>query len=272
MVAGMVLLRLSATASRLSWLSSLSPMVARSPMLAWSPAVAWSPVVAGLALIGLLSASAPPFAVDAASFARGGVANVAPAAWAPTARAPTALAAWTWPLAGAPTVTRRFAPPPSPWLSGHRGVDLAGNEGQPVLAAGGGVVAYAGLVAGRGVVSVDHAGGLRTTYEPVRAAALVNQPVAAGEVLGTLAGGHAGCPVAACLHWGLRRGETYLDPLVLMHPPRLRLKPDRQAAPRPAAALAARRPTGRSPRAGCRSDPTPSGSRGCARRRRRLRC
>ena len=262
MVVGMV--RLSATSSRLSWLSSLSP--------AWSPAVAWSPVVAWLALIGLLSGSAPPSSAEAVSLARGGVAAIAPPAWASTARAPTALSAWTWPLAGVPTVTRRFAPPPSPWLSGHRGVDLAGSDDQPVLAAGGGIVAYAGLVAGRGVVSVDHTGGLRTTYEPVQAAVRVNQPVAAGELLGTLEVGHAGCPVAACLHWGLRRGETYLDPLVLMRAPRLRLKPDRQAAPRPAAARAARRPTGRSPRAGCRSDPTLSGNRGCARGRRRLRC
>jgi hypothetical protein len=28
--------------------------------------------------------------------------------------------------------------------------------------------------------------------------------------------GHPGCPAAACLHWGLRRGEVYLDPMLLL--------------------------------------------------------
>ena len=132
---------------------------------------------------------------------------------------------WTWPLDGVPVVVRGFAPPPRPWLAGHRGVDLAGREGLVVRAAGRGVVVYAGPVAGRGVVSVDHAGGLRTTYEPLSATVRAGQVVAAGESLGALEPGHAGCPVAACLHWGLRRGETYLDPLLLVRPTQVRLKP-----------------------------------------------
>jgi murein DD-endopeptidase MepM/ murein hydrolase activator NlpD len=94
-----------------------------------------------------------------------------------------------------------------------------------VLAAGDGVVVFAGRVAGRPVVSVDHAGGLRTTYEPVDAVVGAGQPVARGSPIGTLAAGHAGCPVAACLHWGLRRGETYFDPLALLRRPQVRLLP-----------------------------------------------
>jgi murein DD-endopeptidase MepM/ murein hydrolase activator NlpD len=87
------------------------------------------------------------------------------------------------------------------------------------------VVVFAGLVAGRPVVSVGHADGLRTTYEPVLPAVRAGQAVAAGDLLGTLLPGHPGCPAAACLHWGLRRGDTYLDPLLLLRPPRLRLLP-----------------------------------------------
>jgi hypothetical protein len=49
--------------------------------------------------------------------------------------------------------------------------------------------------------------------------------VARGSPIGVLTAGHAGCPVDACLHWGLRRGETYLDPLALLRPPRVRLLP-----------------------------------------------
>ena len=131
---------------------------------------------------------------------------------------------WAAPLPDA-AVTRPFEVLLHRYAAGHRGVDLAGAPGAPVLAAGDGVVVYAGMVAGRPVVSVDHAGGLRTTYEPVSPSVGAGQVVARGSPLGTLEPGHAGCPVAACLHWGLRRGEDYLDPSWLLTPPRIRLLP-----------------------------------------------
>jgi murein DD-endopeptidase MepM/ murein hydrolase activator NlpD len=134
-------------------------------------------------------------------------------------------APWAWPLAGDPAVTRPFHPPPHPYAAGHRGADLAGVAGAPVLAAGAGVVAFAGMVAGRPVISVQHAAGLRTTYEPVQPTVAAGQVVARGSPLGVLVAGHPGCPVEACLHWGLRRGEVYLDPLALLRPPRVRLLP-----------------------------------------------
>src|SRR5688500_11978557 len=74
--------------------------------------------------------------------------------------------AFGWPVDGA-RVVRRFDPPPRPWLPGHRGTDLAAAPGSVVRAAGAGTIVFAGQVAGRGVVSVAHSGGLRTTYEPV---------------------------------------------------------------------------------------------------------
>jgi murein DD-endopeptidase MepM/ murein hydrolase activator NlpD len=122
-------------------------------------------------------------------------------------------------------VTRGFQPPPTPYAAGHRGVDLAGVVGEPVLAPGAGVVAFAGLVAGRPVVSIQHPDGLRTTYEPVQPGVAAGQAVVRGSPLGVLVAGHVGCPVEACLHWGLRRGTTYLDPLMLLRPPRVRLLP-----------------------------------------------
>ncbi len=145
----------------------------------------------------------------------------------PTPPRPPAVGSSRWapPMDGDLTVTRPFEPLPHPFAAGHRGVDLQGTPWSPVLAAGDGVVVFAGMVAGRPVVSVDHPGGLRTTYEPVDAVVGAGQQVARGTVLGTLAGGHAGCPVAACLHWGLRRGEVYLDPLSLLEPPEVRLLP-----------------------------------------------
>jgi len=135
-----------------------------------------------------------------------------------------ASSAWVWPLAGPQLVSRPFAPGPTPYAPGHRGADLPGSAGQPVLAAGAGRVSYAGLLAGRAVLVVVH-GALRTTYEPVRATVGVGQPVAAGQEIGRLVAGHPGCPAEACLHWGLRRGADYLDPVRLVHAGRVRLLP-----------------------------------------------
>ena len=143
----------------------------------------------------------------------------------PVPATPVPVGGYRWPLAGVPAVTRPFQPPPRPWLPGHRGVDLAGSPGVLVLAAGTGVVAFAGSVAGVGVVSIDHPGGLRTTYEPVTPLVAAGAPVVAGQPIGVLLPGHEGCPVTACLHWGLRRGADYLDPLTLLGLARMRLYP-----------------------------------------------
>jgi murein DD-endopeptidase MepM/ murein hydrolase activator NlpD len=123
-------------------------------------------------------------------------------------------------------------------------VDLAAVPGAPVLAAGGGIVVFAGTVAGRGVVSVDHPGGLRTTYEPVSPTVSAGDHVARGEQIGTVqihtvqsdtvqidtvAFGHPSCAATACLHWGVLRGPVhdrdYLDPLHLLAMARVRLLP-----------------------------------------------
>jgi murein DD-endopeptidase MepM/ murein hydrolase activator NlpD len=120
---------------------------------------------------------------------------------------------------------RRFDPPLRPWLAGHRGVDLSTAPAERVRAAGAGTVVFAGEVAGRGVVSLAHPGGLRTTYEPLTATVAVGEQVALGDPIGLLAAGHPGCPAPACLHWGLRRGDLYLDPLALLGLGRVRLLP-----------------------------------------------
>jgi murein DD-endopeptidase MepM/ murein hydrolase activator NlpD len=153
-----------------------------------------------------------------------GVLTPSAATAAPEDPPPTTVALWTAPLADL-VVARPFEAPPHAYGPGHRGVDLVGAVGSPVLAAGDGVVAFAGMVAGRPVVSIDHANGLRTTYEPVDPSMGAGQAVARGSPIGVLTAGHAGCPADACLHWGARRGETYLDPLALLRPPRIRLLP-----------------------------------------------
>ncbi len=134
-----------------------------------------------------------------------------------------------WPLQPRPAVVRTFDAPRPNWNSGHRGVDLVGSTGQPVLAAQSGTVVFAGELAGRPVVSIAHPGGLRTSYEPVQPNVRSGQPVAAGAVIGRLVAGHPGCPVTACLHWGAMWGPAsaadYVDPLGLLATTPIRLKP-----------------------------------------------
>ncbi|WP_240945257.1 M23 family metallopeptidase [Rhodococcus sp. HNM0569] len=144
---------------------------------------------------------------------------------APLAATPSAP--FAWPLTPRPVVTRAFDNPEQNWLPGHRGVDLEGYSGQAVLSAGEGTVAFAGTVAGKPVVSVDHPGGLRTTYEPVRARVTAGSRVGRGTVLGYLESEHPGCTAlsTACLHWGVRRGREYLDPTRLVYVAPIRLLP-----------------------------------------------
>ncbi|MFD3454199.1 murein hydrolase activator EnvC family protein [Streptomyces sp. NPDC058691] len=136
-----------------------------------------------------------------------------------------------WPVAAAdgarrPVVERGFEPPLVRWGAGHRGVDLRAGPGAPVRAAAPGRVAYAGSVAGRGVVVIGLAQGLRITYQPVRATVTVGEEVRAGQVVGVLAEGPWHCP-GGCLHWGLLRGKVYLDPLSLLPDAMLRGGPSR---------------------------------------------
>lgn len=129
-----------------------------------------------------------------------------------------------WPLDPRPQVAEGFSPPAEEWGAGHRGVDLEGRPGQTVRAAKEGTVTFAGMLAGRGVVVVDH-GSTRTTYEPVTASVSPGDRVGAGQPIGSLETFGSHCWPATCLHWGLIEGETYLDPLTLVGGGPVRLLP-----------------------------------------------
>jgi murein DD-endopeptidase MepM/ murein hydrolase activator NlpD len=133
----------------------------------------------------------------------------------------------TWPVGTRPVVLRGWEAPVTVYGRGHRGVDLAAPDGTPVRAVAEGRVSFAGRVAGKGVVSVELRGtDLRTTYEPVTASVRKGDEVEAGEVVGTVDPTGSHCSTT-CVHWGLRRGETYLDPLSLLPPWLLHRGPSR---------------------------------------------
>ncbi|MEU3649773.1 M23 family metallopeptidase [Lentzea sp. NPDC034063] len=129
---------------------------------------------------------------------------------------------FAWPLPPPHSVVRAFEAPASPFGPGHRGVDLTAPAGTAVLAAGDATVVFAGAVAARTLVSLQHGNGLRTTYEPIAPTVTPGRPVRRGEVIGHLQPGHCSSP---CLHWGARRANAYLDPLRLLSTGRVRLLP-----------------------------------------------
>lgn len=118
-------------------------------------------------------------------------------------------------------VIRPYDPPDKPWLPGHRGVDLAAGPGSVVASSADGVVHFAGSVAGTPTVSVMHADGIRTTYQPVVARVSRGDRVLRGDPLGVL-GDPAPDPG---LHWGALRGSDYLNPLDLLARRPIVLKP-----------------------------------------------
>lgn len=147
----------------------------------------------------------------------------------PTADGERAL--WTWPLAGLPPVVRRFDPPPQPWLPGHRGIDLAGTAGEPVLAVDAGVVSYSGVIAGVGNVSITHGNGIRSTYQPVADRVPQGTRVRRGQIIGSLDPAGTHCPPRACLHLGAKRSsDDYLDPLLFLQGAELTLRPVHEGA------------------------------------------
>lgn len=121
-----------------------------------------------------------------------------------------------WPLSPPPAIHRRFEQPRNQWSGGHRGVDLIAAVGQPVLSAGDGVVAFTGVVAGRGVITVRHSGGLRTTYEPVDQRLAAGTLVRRGATIGLVSAAAGHCAPLTCVHWGAISGHAYRDPLSLL--------------------------------------------------------
>lgn len=135
----------------------------------------------------------------------------------PPARSATAVAgpaSWSWPVGPPVIIVEPFRAPPTPYAAGHRGIDLAAAAGAPVRAPADGVVSFAGPVAGRPVLSIDHGDGVVSSIEPVAASVTAGGTVGAGETVGVVdSGGHCD---AACVHFGVRVHGEYVSPLIFL--------------------------------------------------------
>jgi len=127
------------------------------------------------------------------------------------------LGAWSWPVSGAHALARPYVAPAGPYGAGHRGIDIRAPLGAEadaqVLAPADGVVHFAGFVVDRPVLSIEHAGGVLSSFEPVQTSLVAGERVTRGEVIGTLLPGHC---VSPCLHLGVRVDGEYVNPLLFL--------------------------------------------------------
>ena len=98
---------------------------------------------------------------------------------------------------------------PGPGYEGHWGIDYAGDSDGYAGAAAGGHVSFVGHVVDNLVVTVDHGGGLLTSYSYLGGAMVARgQRVGRGSLVGQLVPG----PLHDDLHFSVRIAGEYIDP------------------------------------------------------------
>ena len=123
---------------------------------------------------------------------------------------------WVWPVVG--PIVRGFDPPTSPFGSGHRGIDIAAAPATVLVAPEAGQVTFAGPVGGELFVTIDHGDGVRSTMSWLSAILVRrNDLVERGQPVAVSGHGHTALDTPH-VHFGVRLGETYVDPLDYLGP------------------------------------------------------
>jgi murein DD-endopeptidase MepM/ murein hydrolase activator NlpD len=139
--------------------------------------------------------------------------DLAPQSGDPARSASADLAQWSWPTPSHHVVVP-YSAPATRYGPGHRGIDISAPIGVVVTAPDAGIVAFAGRVAGRSVLTIDHGAGLVSTLEPVVSGLTTGATVRAGDEVGVV--GVGGPAADGTLHLGARRDGEYMNPLLLL--------------------------------------------------------
>jgi murein DD-endopeptidase MepM/ murein hydrolase activator NlpD len=135
----------------------------------------------------------------------------------PPSTSPPAAIGWQWPLLG--PITQGFGESLTKY-GYHQGIDIDGDTGDPVRAARDGtvVVASAGWDECGGLqIHLDHGDGIESWYRHLsRIDVAVGARVAAGTIIGAV--GDTGCSLGSHLHFGIRDGKEFVDPLRYLPP------------------------------------------------------
>ncbi|MBN1882967.1 MAG: peptidoglycan DD-metalloendopeptidase family protein [Deltaproteobacteria bacterium] len=102
------------------------------------------------------------------------------------------------------------------WGRMHRGMDISGKSGTPVLAARDGTVTFAGVKGGYGnIVILSHQDGYETRYAHLSSIkASVGDTVKTGDVIGLM--GSTGRSTGPHLHFEIRKDDTARNPLFFL--------------------------------------------------------
>ena len=139
---------------------------------------------------------------------------VAPSGTASAQAGDPGFGTYRWPVHG--PVIRPYQEPAGPFGAGHRGIDVAVPFGTLARAPADGTVSFAGPVAGSLFISIDHAGGIRTSYSWVSAITVKKgHAVHTGDPIGRTGQGHPGSE-RPHLHFSARLNGTYIDPMLLL--------------------------------------------------------
>ena len=113
-------------------------------------------------------------------------------------------------------VTDPFRPPQDPYGPGNRGIEYDTEPGDVVRAAAAGAVMFSGAVAGSLYVTVDHGGGVVSTYSFLQRISIRSgAEVAQGQVI-AIAGER--------LHFGAKVNGSYADPASFVGVRRIRVR------------------------------------------------
>ncbi|MCU1425021.1 MAG: family metallopeptidase [Microbacteriaceae bacterium] len=218
-------------------------------------------LVLALTIALAIALAVVPGAPVAGARVSGGPASGAPLAAVAAASVSAEDPQWSWPVAPPHAILRPFIAPATAYAAGHRGIDIA-FTGTTVTAPADGVVHFSGVVVDRPVLSIEHADGVLSSFEPVTSTLGRGDPVRRGDVVGVLVAGHCSSP---CLHLGARRHGEYISPLALLGGlERSVLLPTRRARPRRASAPVLERAARSRPRVRVRVR-VRAHARGCAR-------
>lgn len=125
------------------------------------------------------------------------------------------LASWVWPVSAPHPIVQPFIAPQTQYSAGHRGIDIAAPADSIVRSPADGIIHFSGFVVNRNLVSIDHGGGILSSFEPVHSDLTEGTLVRRGEQIGVLQSGHCSTP---CLHLGVRVHGHYVSPLNYLGP------------------------------------------------------
>ena len=128
---------------------------------------------------------------------------------------------FTWPCPGSSRITSYFGDRESPTegaSTNHKGVDIGASTGTSVVAAAGGTVVISQYSASAGnYIMISHGGGVYTVYMHLSSLGVSKgATVSRGDYIGAV--GSTGYSTGPHLHFGLRIGGGYVNPLNYVRP------------------------------------------------------